>query len=267
MMHVRHARTKNACAPGPHQHTTVDDPPVIQATLRRHSTVAWKSHQPKTRLALCLTTLLPVIINAKASSLGNIFPEGAEFDTDSFPITIDSGSTYCLLSKCADFEGTLTKINVRIQGISETKGSAKWKGTVQWRVLDDDGTEHTFKIPNTLLVEESFLFWILSPQHLSQENSKSKIDTMKSRTRAIVGNDEVELQWANCWFKKTIKICKNNNILIMQSASGFRKYQSFASNIELEESGITCFDTHLTMSHWPWLKIPTTTPLKKGKRT
>jgi hypothetical protein len=34
-----------------------------------------------------------------------------------------------------------------------------------------------FKILNMLLVEESLLFRILSPQHLSQEHSKSK--TMK----------------------------------------------------------------------------------------
>jgi hypothetical protein len=104
-----------------------------------------------------------------------------------------------------DFEGVLTKINVRIQGISETKVSVKWKGTVQWRVLDNGRTEHMFKIPNTLLVEESLLFRILSPQHLSQEHKKNKIDTMKSGTRAIVGDNKVELQWANRQDKKTIK--------------------------------------------------------------
>jgi hypothetical protein len=93
--------------------------------------VAWKTRRAKSRLklALCFTTL-PIIINANASSLVSVFPEGVEFDTDSFPIAIDSGSTYCLSNKRSDFEGPLTKVNVRIQGILESKGTSKWKGTV-----------------------------------------------------------------------------------------------------------------------------------------
>jgi hypothetical protein len=51
--------------------------------------------------------------------------------------------------------------------------------------------ERAFKIPNALLVEESLPFRILSPQHLSQEHCKSKMDTMKYGTRAILGEDEV----------------------------------------------------------------------------
>jgi hypothetical protein len=102
-----------------------------------------------------------------------------------------------------------------------------------------------FKIPNTLLVETLLPFRILSPQHLSQEHRKSKVDTMKSGTRAIVGDNEVVLQCANCQFKKTIPINKRNNIPIMQSASGFCRYKSFASSIEADDREITCFDTHI----------------------
>jgi hypothetical protein len=152
---------------------------------------------------------------------------------------------YCLSNKQLDFEGYLSKVNVQIQGIAESKGTSKWKRTEQQKVLDDDKTEHIFKIPNTLLVEESLLFCILSPQHLSQEHHKSKMDTMKMGTTAIVGEDKVELQWANCQFKKTVKISKRNNILIMQSSSGFSKYKLFATKIDTEDSEITCFDAHI----------------------
>jgi hypothetical protein len=129
---------------------------------------------------------LSVIINAKASSSVGVFPEGVNVDTNSFPIAIDSVTTYCLLNKWSDFEGHLMKVHVRIQGISESKGTSKWKDTVQWKVLDDDRTEHVFNIPNTLLMEEPLLFHIFSPQHLSQEHRKSKLNSMKSGTRAIV---------------------------------------------------------------------------------
>jgi hypothetical protein len=106
----------------PRQHSTM--------TVRRHSTVAWKMRRQKSRLklALCLTTLL-MIINTKASSSYNTFPEGVSFNTDSFPIAIDSGSTYCLSNKRSDFEGALTRVNVKIQGITESKVISKWKGT------------------------------------------------------------------------------------------------------------------------------------------
>jgi GAG-pre-integrase domain len=102
-----------------------------------------------------------------------------------------------------------------------------------------------FTIPNTLLVETPLPFCILSPQHLAQEHRRSKLDTIKSGTCAIVGEDEVELQWANRWYKKTIEISKPNNIPIMQSASGFSRYKAFAANVKTKDREITCFDAHM----------------------
>jgi hypothetical protein len=111
--------------------------------------------------------------------------------------------------------------------------------------MDDNGMEHVFRILNMLLVEESLPFCILSPQHLSQEQRKSKMDTTKSGTRAIVRGDKVELQQANCQVKKTIAISKRNNILIMQSSPGFSKYKSFAAKINTKDEKIACFDAHI----------------------
>jgi hypothetical protein len=102
-----------------------------------------------------------------------------------------------------------------------------------------------FTIPNTLLVGTPLPFHILSPQHLAQEHRRSKLDTLKSGTRALVREDEVELQWSDCRYKKTIKISKRNNIPIMQSASGFSRYKAFAANMEAEDREITCFDAHI----------------------
>jgi hypothetical protein len=159
-------------------------------------------------LALCLTTL-PIIINAKASLPVNTFPEGVSFD-----IAIDSGSTYCLSDRRSDFEGALTRVNVKIQGITEAKGISKWNGTACWTTQDDNGKTHVFTIPNMLLVESSLPCRILSPQHLSKEQKRNKIDTMKSGTRVIIGDEEVQLQWGDRQFIKTIKLSKANNIPI-----------------------------------------------------
>jgi hypothetical protein len=88
-------------------------------------------------------------------------------------------------------------VNVKIQGITESKGISKWKGTVRWTIQDDEGRTHVLIIPNTLLVETSLPFCILSPQHLSQEYRCSKTDTMSSGKRVIIGDKEVELQWGD----------------------------------------------------------------------
>jgi hypothetical protein len=73
-------------------------------TAQRQSTIAWKTIWKKSRFKVALgLTSLPVIINAKASSLTNTFPEGVSFDTNSFPIAIDLG----LLIACPTEERTL----------------------------------------------------------------------------------------------------------------------------------------------------------------
>jgi hypothetical protein len=66
-------------------------PRQLQMT-QRHSTATWTTRRHKTRLKLtwCLTSL-PMIINAKASSLTKVFLEGVAVDTDALPITIESG--------------------------------------------------------------------------------------------------------------------------------------------------------------------------------
>ena len=139
------------------------------------------------KVILALTTI-PLIINAKASSMQGAHAQAMGFDTDSFPIAIDSGSTYCLSDTRSDFEGALTRVNVSIQGITDKRSVSKWKGTVLWKVLDDQGQQHVFKIPNTLLVETPLPFRILSPQHLSQQNQLNKTDTIKNGTRTIIGD-------------------------------------------------------------------------------
>jgi hypothetical protein len=67
---------------------------------------------------------------------------------------------------------------------------------------------------------------------------------MRLGTCALVGDDKVEIQWANWQFKKTIQICKRNNILIMQSSSGFNRFKSFAAKNDTAEDNITCFNAH-----------------------
>jgi hypothetical protein len=65
---------------------------------------------------------------------------------------------------------------------------------------------------------------------------------MKLGTRVIIGDEEVQLQWGDRRFIKTIKLSKANNIPIMQSAPGFHRFKAFTAKINHH---IACFDTHI----------------------
>jgi hypothetical protein len=68
---------------------------------------------------------------------------------------------------------------------------------------------------------------------------------VKSGTRVIIGDEEVQLQWGDRRFIKTIKLSKANNIPIMQSAPGFHRFKAFTANISREDSHIACFNAHI----------------------
>jgi hypothetical protein len=176
------------------------------STPQNKTKVGVLSHQPA------------YVINTKASSLTKVFPEGVAFNTDTFPITIDSGSTYCLSDRRSDFEGVLTRVNVKVQGVTDSKGASKCKDTVRWKVQGDHGKRQAFNIPKTLA--------LLPIQHT------------RSGTQAI-GDEEVKLQWGNCRFSKTIKISRKTYIPMMPSAPGFKRFKAFIANIDQCDSNTT----------------------------
>jgi hypothetical protein len=66
-----------------------------------------------------------------------------------------------LVQQRLDFAGALTRVNIKIQGITKAKGISKWKGTACWTIQDDNGKTHILTIPNMLLVESSLPFCIM----------------------------------------------------------------------------------------------------------
>jgi hypothetical protein len=148
---------------------------------QRHSAATWKRRH-KTRLKLTFRlTSLPMIIDAKASSLTKVFPEGAAFNTDTFPVTLDSGSTYCLSNKRLDFEGALTRVSLKIQGITESKGMSKWSGTVKWG--EQDHNERNTHFPSTF-------------SHPSHDSIKGANLTLQSQERKLLSEwKKVNYSW------------------------------------------------------------------------
>jgi hypothetical protein len=157
-----------------------------QVAILRHSTFACKTRHNKSRLklALCCTILL-VLIKERTPSSSTAFHEGVTINLESFLIAIDSGSTYYLSDRRLDFEGVLTWVKVKIQGVTDSKGTSEWK--------DNHGKRQVFNIPTTLLAEASLLL-----QHTL------------SGVQAIIRDADVKLHQGNCRFKM-IKISQENN--------------------------------------------------------
>ena len=211
----------------------------------RQSTIGYKHtrhRHTQWQILSCVATPFTV----KATSLPLNVGEDVLFDTDAFPIAIDTGSTFCLTDRRSDFRGALTKVDVRIQGISDKKRLAKWKGTATWAIQDDDGKSHTLQIPNTLLVEAPLPFRILSPQHFSQENAKSSLDSTPQGTCLIMGGTNAQLKWADQRYTKTVAISPTANIPIMHSAPGYKRFKNFTAITEPDTlPPLYCVDAHI----------------------
>jgi hypothetical protein len=116
---------------------------------RSHSHTWWK----------CRPVMLPILILANTATYH--FSTGAydsngpmHFDTDSFPIGVDSCATCCLTDHEGDFKpGTMRQANTRVEGIGGHQ-QGDWIGTAQWSVTDNLGRQHQLSMPNTLLVQQ-----------------------------------------------------------------------------------------------------------------
>jgi hypothetical protein len=70
-----------------------------------------------------------VLIKERTSSSNTAFQEGVTINLESFPTAIDSGSTYYLSDRRSDFEGILTRVKVKTQEVTDSKGTSGRKDT------------------------------------------------------------------------------------------------------------------------------------------
>ena len=89
------------------------------------------------------------------------------FDTDSFQIAIDNCCSRCITNDTDDFISPPETININVSRVGGQSAVTK-RGTVRWRITDDDGRVHTLTIPNTYYSTE-VPYRLLSPQHWAQE--------------------------------------------------------------------------------------------------
>ena len=76
------------------------------------------------------------------------------FDTDSGPVGIDNRCSGCISNKSSDFDGKLRPVKRVIKGFGGSHTYTAMMGTIKWRVEDDSGKVHTFRIPNSYYVRD-----------------------------------------------------------------------------------------------------------------
>lgn len=164
-----------------------------------------------------------------ASSQGNT--EKTVFDTDSFPIKIDNCCTRTMTPHRRDFvKGSITPVhNKFVSGYGGSLTKITHKGTVAWKVLDDQGTLREIKIPNSFLVPTSNTR-LLSPQHMAQELNDN-VPTPRGTWCATYG-DAISLHWNQRKITKTVNLdSKSSNVGTIWSAPGYKKYHSYCTQV------------------------------------
>ena len=84
-------------------------------------------------------------------------------DSEGQQLMIDNGASASITPYLTDFMLPLQPINSKVEGFGG-HAQATYKGTIQWKVQDDQGQSHCFTLSNSYFVA-SAPSRILCPQH------------------------------------------------------------------------------------------------------
>jgi len=111
----------------------------------------------------------PAISYATTTSTPTAEANSLNFDSDSAAVKIDNCTSACITNTVKDMiPSTVRKIQVPVKGFMGKQCMATYKGTLHWRIKDDDGEAHSWLIPNSFVVPSS-KSKLFCPQHWAQE--------------------------------------------------------------------------------------------------
>ena len=154
---------------------------------------------------------------------------------------MDNGASASITSNLTDFTTPPQPINTKVEGIGG-HAPAMYKGTVQWKVQDDQGQLHEFTLPNSYFVATA-LSRILCPQHLAQTAKDNY--PLPLGTREVTGDEYIQLFWNQRKYVKTIKLDPRRNIGMTHTAPGIHVFKDFMAQQAVQTPCPCCFDTHI----------------------
>jgi hypothetical protein len=151
-------------------------------------------------------------------------PQDVIFDSDSFPIQIDSSASQSISNDKSHFE-SIESLDANdpagILGPTGEKSPIKGKGTIRWKIEDDNGIVHTIKLKNALYVP-AFKTCLLCTQHWSQ-SMNNHFPTQNGTWQASYSN-HIVLYWDQPQFKRTVPWDARMNTGYLQSTAGAIDY-------------------------------------------
>jgi hypothetical protein len=137
------------------------------------------------------------------------------FDSNSYPIGIDTHASRCMVNAPHLFE------DLKLGEVGEVEGiksglDIKGTGTFKFKIKDNNGMLHEIKIPNSLYVPE-LKRCLLSPQHWVQE-AKYNFPRPKG-TRMSQDNEFYYVYWDQAKYQKLIPYDPSTNVLILYTAA------------------------------------------------
>ncbi len=154
------------------------------------------------------------------------------FDSDSYPIGIDTHATRCIVNAPHLFK------DLKLVDVGEAEGiksglDIKGTGTFKFKIKDDNGMLHKIKIPNSLYIPK-LKRCLLSPQHWVQE-AEDNYPRPKG-TRMSLDNEFYYVHWGQAKYGKSIPYNLSTNVPILYTATSLRTYHAFSSTFEAMEA-------------------------------
>jgi GAG-pre-integrase domain len=208
-----------------------------------------------------IMSLTGQVVHLTEHKSDDVYANTVRFDTDSYPVKIDNCCTQMMSGYKEDFvPGKLISIHGKhVIGFANTKTSITHKGTISWKVADDEGTPHTINIPNSYFAPGCNVR-LMSPQHWSQETSDNTPN--KDGTWCVTYNDRVVLQWSQMKFKKTINIDpQRGNVATMWTEGGSTKYKHLCN---LLQNTTVMYDAAVEPHKSPTISPIETPPIDDG---
>jgi hypothetical protein len=155
-----------------------------------------------------------------------------QFDSDSYPIGIDTHALRCMVNAPHLFKDLKLGEMGEVEGIKSGL-DFKGTGTFKFKIKDDNGMTHEIKIPNSLYIPE-LKRCLLSPQHWVQE-AKDNYPRPKG-TRMSQDDECYCMYWDQAKFQKLIPYNPSTNVPILYTTTLLRTYHAFATTFEAMEA-------------------------------
>ena len=154
----------------------------------------------------------------------------------------DDGASASITNDLQDSMWRLTPITRKVKVIAGS-AEAMYRGTVKWKIEDDNNKDHTFTLPNTYYIANTPTR-ILSPQHFTQQMQDHKPHA--EGTGCTTTSTTIVIFWNKRKFTKTVKLDPKLNITMTNTAPGIKQYKSYIMNQGDEPNKHThIFETHI----------------------